>query len=391
MPSFNELIQKVKSEIKELTPKEVSAKIKKDPSVMLIDVREPEECEGGIVPGAITIPRGLLELQIEDDVPDREREIVCYCAGGVRSALATKALQQMGYKKVVSMSGGFNGWKNAALPIETKKGLSSGQASRYARHILLPEVREEGQLKLLGAKVLLIGAGGLGCPSALYLAAAGVGNLGIIDYDVVDLSNLQRQILHSEEEVGRPKADSAMRRLKGINADVRVTPIREKLSRDNVLNILVDYDIVVNGCDNFPTRYLINDACVFTKKPLVDGSIFRFEGQVTIFHSAGGGPCYRCLYPEPPPPDMAPSCAEAGVFGVLPGIIGSIQAVETIKLILNIGDPLIGRLVMYDALTEKFREMKVRRDPNCPVCGDHPTVKELIDYDWFCSRPAGGH
>lgn len=388
MPSFNELIQKVKSEIKELTPKEVSAKIKKDPSVALIDVREPEECEGGIVPGAITIPRGLLELQIEDDIPDREREIVCYCAGGVRSALAAKALQQMGYKKVVSMSGGFNGWKNAALAVETKKGLSSSQSARYARHILLPEVREEGQTKLLGAKVLLIGAGGLGCPSAIYLAAAGVGTLGIIDYDVVDLSNLQRQILHSEEEVGKPKADSAMRRLRGLNSDVNVIPIREKLSRDNAMKVVADYDIVVNGCDNFPTRYLINDACVLAKKPLVDGSIFRFEGQVTVFHPAGGGPCYRCLYPEPPPPDMAPSCAEAGVFGVLPGIIGSIQAVETIKLILNLGDPLIGRLLMYDALSEKFREMKVRRDPSCPVCGDKPTIKELIDYEWFCSKPA---
>lgn len=385
MTTFAELMKKVKSEIEELTPKEVRAKIRKDPSVKLVDVREPEEWEGGVVPGAITIPRGLLELQIEDEIPDRNQEIVCYCAGGVRSALAVKALHQLGYKKVVSMAGGFNGWKNAALTIETKKGLSANQAARYARHIILPEVREEGQLKLLEAKVLLIGAGGLGCPAAIYLAAAGVGTLGIIDYDAVDLSNLQRQILHSEEDVGKPKVDSAMRRLKGINSDVNVVPIREKLSRENAAKIIGDYDIVVNGCDNFPTRYLLNDACVFAKKPLVDGSIFRFEGQVTIFHT-GKGPCYRCLYPEPPPPDMAPSCAEGGVFGVLPGIVGSIQAVETIKLILGMGEPLVGRLLMYDALTEKFREMKVRRDPACPVCGDKPTIKELIDYDWFCSQ-----
>ncbi len=388
MATFSELIQKVKSEIKEISPKEVSEKIKKNAAVTLIDVREPEEWDGGVVPGALTIPRGLLELQVEDDVPNRDQEIVVYCAGGVRSALAAKALNQLGYKNVTSMSGGFNGWKNNALPIQQKKSLSSEQSARYARHITLPEVREEGQLKLLDAKVLLIGAGGLGCPSALYLAAAGVGTLGIVDYDAVDLSNLQRQILHSEEEIGKPKVDSATRRLKGINSDVKINAITERLSRDNVMKLVNGYDIIVNGCDNFPTRYLVNDACVFAKKPLIDGSIFRFEGQVTVFHAAAGGPCYRCLYPEPPPPDMAPSCAEGGVFGVLPGIIGVIQAVETIKMVLGAGEPLVGRLLMYDALTEKFREMKIRRDPNCPVCGDKPTIKELIDYEWFCSQPA---
>jgi molybdopterin/thiamine biosynthesis adenylyltransferase len=387
MPNFQELIKKVKSEIREIRPDE-AAKKTKDPNVVFVDVREPDEWEGGIVPGAVTIPRGLLELQIEDEVPDRNREIVCYCAGGVRSALAAKALHQMGYAKVSSMSGGFNGWKDAGLPIQQKKLLSPAQSSRYARHILLPEVREEGQLKLLESRILLIGAGGLGCPSALYLAAAGVGTLGIIDYDAVDLSNLQRQILHSEQEVGNPKAESAARRLKGINSEIKVVPILERLSRDNAMRIVSNYDIVVNGCDNFPTRYLINDACVFAKKPLVDGSIFRFEGQVAVFHPAGGGPCYRCLYPEPPPPEMAPSCAEAGVLGVLPGIIGSIQAVEAIKLALGTGDVLVGRLLMYDALSQRFREMKVRRDPKCPVCGDKPTIKELIDYEWFCSQPA---
>jgi sulfur-carrier protein adenylyltransferase/sulfurtransferase len=389
MPNFQELIKKVKSEIKEIRPEEAQKK-SKDPNVVFVDVREPDEWEGGVVPGAVAIPRGLLELQIEEEVPDRNKEIIAYCAGGVRSALAAKALNQLGYGKVSSMTGGFNGWKDAGLPIQQKKSLTPAQSSRYARHILLPEVREEGQLKLLEAKVLLIGAGGLGCPAALYLASAGVGKIGIIDYDAVDLSNLQRQILHSEEEVGNPKADSAARRLKGINSEIKIVPIKERLSRDNVMRIIADYDIVVNGCDNFPTRYLINDACVFAKKPLVDASIFRFEGQVSVFYP-GHGPCYRCLYPEPPPPEMAPSCAEAGVLGVLPGIIGSIQAVETIKLVLNQGDPLVGRLLMYDALTEKFREMKVRRDPNCPVCGDKPTIKELIDYEWFCSQPASAH
>jgi len=390
MPTFQEMIKKVKSEIREIRPEEAQARLKKDPTIAVIDVREADEWEGGIVPNAMTIQRGFLELELEEAVPEKDKEIIFYCAGGTRSALAAKAAKDLGYKNVSSMIGGFNGWKNAGLPLQMKKGLTREQAVRYGRHTLLPEVGEEGQLKLLGAKVLLIGAGGLGCPTALYLAAAGVGTLGIIDYDVVDLSNLQRQILHSEDEVGKPKVESASRRLKGINSDIKIVPITEKLSRNNVARILADYDMVVNGCDNFPTRYLINDACVFAKKPLIDGSIFRFEGQVTVFYP-DHGPCYRCLYPEPPPPEMAPSCAEAGVLGVLPGIIGSIQAVETIKLIIGKGEPLIGRLLMYDALAEKFREMKIQRDPACPVCGEKPTIKELIDYEWFCAQPATKH
>ena len=385
MPTFGEMLKIVKSQIKEIQPKDANEKARKNPNVVFVDVREADEWESGIVPGALTIARGFLELEIEEAVADKSKEIVCYCAGGTRSALATKTLEQLGYKNVSSMAGGFNGWKNAGLPLETKKGLSKDKMVRYARHLSLPEVGEEGQLKLLDSKVLLIGAGGLGCPTGLYLAAAGVGTIGIIDYDAVDLTNLQRQILHSEDEVGKPKVESARRRLLGINSDIKIVALQERLSRDNVMKLIADYDVVVNGCDNFPTRYLINDACVFAKKPLVDGSIFRFEGQVTIF-ATKNGPCYRCLYPEPPPPDMAPSCAEGGVLGVLPGIIGSIEAVETIKLLLGKGEPLIGRLLMYDALGQRFREMKVRRDPQCPVCGDKPTIKELIDYEWFCSQ-----
>ncbi|MBI1909208.1 MAG: molybdopterin-synthase adenylyltransferase MoeB [Deltaproteobacteria bacterium] len=388
MSSLDGLISKAKKETQELSPDEVQDKKRENPKIVLIDVREAEEVEAGLVPGAVTIPRGFLELQIEEEVPDRSTEIVCYCAGGIRSALAAKTLQEMGYKKVYSMAGGFTRWKNSGLPVARKKGLTPAQSSRYSRHTLLPEVGEEGQVKLLESKVLLIGAGGLGCPTAIYLAAAGVGTLGIIDFDDVDLTNLQRQILHTEEEVGRPKVESAKKRIAGINSETRVIPYREKLSRDNVMKIIADYDIIVNGCDNFPTRYLLNDACVFAKKPMVDGSIFRFEGQVTIF-SPGQGPCYRCLYPEPPPPDMAPSCAEGGVLGVLCGIIGSIQGIETIKLLLGIGEPLIGRLILYNALRQQFKEMKVRRDPTCPVCGDKPTIKELIDYDWFCSGGKG--
>ncbi len=390
MSTFQELIKKVKSEIKEITAAEAQKRAQGKPGVVLIDVREPDEWEGGIVPGALTIARGFLELQVEEEVPDKDKEVICYCGGGTRSALAAKSMEQLGYKKVSSMIGGFTGWKNAGFPIQMRKGLSPQQAARYARHTVLPEVREEGQLKLLESKVLLIGAGGLGCPAGIYLAAAGVGTLGIVDYDVVDLSNLQRQILHSEEEVGKLKVESAKRRLTEINSDIKVIPISEKLTRENVMRIIADYDVIVNGCDNFPTRYLINDACVFAKKPLVDASIFRFEGQVTVFYP-GKGPCYRCLYPAPPPPDMAPSCAEGGVLGVLPGIMGSIQAVEAIKILLGSGDPLVGRLLMYDALSQKFREMKVRRDPTCPVCGEKPTIKELIDYDWFCSQPAAKH
>ncbi len=378
-------LAQTKKQIKEISVEQLKTKIDKKEDLLVIDVREKEETEGGVIPGAKHIPRGFLELKIENAEPNHQRQIVLNCAGGNRSALAAKSLQDLGYTNVTSLKGGYGAWQHAGYPIEQKKSLSADKMARYARHISMPEVGEAGQLALLDAKVLLIGAGGLGSPAGLYLAAAGVGTIGIIDNDIVDTSNLQRQILHDESWKGLPKVESARHRMMGINSDIKVVPHAVRLDRTNAKEILSQYDIIVNGCDNFATRYLLNDACYFLKKPLVDGSIFRFEGQVTVFDPAHGGPCYRCLYPLPPPPEMAPSCQEAGVFGVLPGIIGSLQAVEVIKLILKQGEPLIGRLLLYDALKQKFRELKIRKDKTCPVCGDKPTIKDLIDYEWFCS------
>lgn len=385
MITSRDYVNQVKKNIKEISVQELKQKMDKGSSSLVIDVREPDETQNGVLPEAQVIPRGFLELKIENLEPNREREIVLYCAGGNRSALAAKSLNDLGYKHVSSMQGGYAAWQHAGFPIVQKKSLSADRLSRYARHLSMPEVGEAGQLKLLDSKVLLIGAGGLGSPAALYLAAAGVGTIGIIDNDVVDKSNLQRQILHDESWEGRSKVDSAIHHLKALNSDVKAVGHKVRLDRTNALEIFSQYDFVLNGCDNFATRYLVNDACVFLKKPMIDGSIFRFEGQVTVFDPSKGGPCYRCLYPVPPPPEMAPSCQEAGVFGVLPGIVGSLQAVEMIKLALNQGEPLIGRLLLYDALKQKFKELKVRRDKECPVCGDHPTIKELIDYEWFCS------
>jgi adenylyltransferase/sulfurtransferase len=293
------------------------------------------------------------------------------------------SLKEMGYDKVVSMSGGYTAWKNAGHKWVADRQFTPEQITRYARHFTLPEVGEKGQTKLLDGKVLCIGAGGLGSPVAYYLAAAGVGTIGIIDHDVVDMSNLQRQILHTNDRVGMPKVESAQKTLNALNPDVRIVPFNERLSSENVMRVIKDFDIVVNGCDNFPTRYLINDACVMAKKPLVDGSIFQFEGQATVFYP-GRGPCYRCLYPAPPPPGAAPSCAEAGVLGVLPGLIGCVQALETMKLILGAGKPLIGRMMHFDTLSTEVRMLKLRRDPNCLVCSDHPKITELIDYEEFC-------
>ncbi len=384
-------LNNIKKQIKEITPQEVKDKINNKSGALVIDVREKEETDGGIIPGAQTVVRGFLELKIDALEPNKNREIILYCAGGNRSALSAKALQDIGYTNVTSMKGGYSAWQHAGLPIEQKKSLSAEKLARYARHLSMPEVGEAGQLKLLDAKVLLIGAGGLGSPAGLYLAAAGIGTIGIIDNDVVDSSNLQRQILHDESWKGLPKVESARHRMLGLNPDIKIIPHKERLDRTNAMQILGQYDIIVNGCDNFSTRYLLNDACYFLKKPLVDGSIFRFEGQLTVFDPAHGGPCYRCLYPLPPPPEMAPSCQEAGVFGVLPGIIGSLQAVEVIKVILGIGEPMIGKLMLYDSLKQKFREMKIRKDSSCPICGDNPTIKELIDYEWFCTMGTVKH
>src|SRR5215470_10627971 len=261
--------------------------------------------------------------------------------------------------------------------------LSNDEILRYSRHLIMPEVGMEGQLKLKNAKILLVGTGGLGAPLGLYLAAAGIGRIGLVDFDVVDFTNLQRQVIHGTKDVGRKKLDSAADRMKDINPNVQIDRYEVALASDNALDILSGYDIIIDGTDNFPTRYLVNDACVILKKPNVYGSIFRFEGQASIF-AYPGGPCYRCLYPEPPPPGLVPSCAEGGVLGILPGTIGLIQATEAVKLILGIGEPLIGRLVLYDALAMKFRELKLRRNPECPVCGDHPTITKLIDYQEFC-------
>lgn len=383
--SFQELMADARKDVPEMTPQQVNELLTKNgKSHVILDVRESDEWRQGHLEGAVPLPRGFLEIKVESTIPDKNSPVIAYCAGGVRSLLAAKVMKEMGYKDVTSMSGGYNGWKNGGFKWVQDFQYTPEQLIRYSRHFLLPEVGEEGQAKLLQAKVLMVGAGGLGSPSAYYLAAAGVGTLGIIDNDVVDISNLQRQILHANDRVGMPKVESAQKTLQGLNPDVKVIPYQAKLTSENILDILKDYDMVVDGCDNFPTRYLVNDACVLTGKPNVHGSIFQFEGQATVFYP-GKGPCYRCLYPEPPPAEMAPSCAEAGVLGVLPGLIGTIEALEAIKLILGKGDSMIGRLLCFNTLTMEINTLKLRRDPTCPMCGDNPTIKELIDYEEFCS------
>jgi sulfur-carrier protein adenylyltransferase/sulfurtransferase len=379
MPSYRDLLKAAKADIREIDTTEAEARLGE---ATFVDVRELDEWEQGMIPGAVFVPRGHLESKIENQITDRTTPIVLYCAGGNRSAFAAKTLQELGYTDVVSMAGGFGRWKDQGRPWVTPATLTPEQRNRYHRHILLPEVGEEGQQKLLDAKVLLLGAGGLGSPAALYLAAAGVGTLGVVDMDVVDASNLQRQILHNMERVGERKVDSAKKTLTAINPDVNVVTYDVRFGADNILDIIDGYDVIVDGTDNFPTRYLLNDAALLKHIPVIHGSIFRFEGQVTVFDPYNG-PCYRCLLPEPPPPELAPSCAEAGVLGVLPGIIGSIQALEAIKMILNLGDPLRGRLLAYDALEESFRTFKVRRDPACPACGENGNIV-IAEYDDLC-------
>lgn len=385
----DELVRRTKAAIREISPEDVKARLGLPHPPLLLDVREADEVATGVVSGARHIPRGFLELRIEDVERHRDREIIVYCAGGIRSALAARSLEELGYKNVASMTGGFTGWKNKGLPWSVEPTLSPEQLVRYSRHLTLSEVGEDGQKKLLSSRILLIGAGGLGSPTAYYLAAAGVGTIGLVDPDTVDRSNLQRQILHRDADIGVLKVDSGERAMRELNPDVKVKKYAERLSSENVMRILDEgWDVVVDGCDNFPTRYLVNDACVFRKIPNVHGSIFRFEGQVSVFAPTLGGPCYRCLYPEPPPPGMAPSCAEAGVIGALPGIIGTMQAIEAVKLVLKKGRSLVGRLLQYDALEQSWRELKLRRDPSCPVCSDRPTITSLIDYEAFCSLNA---
>jgi molybdopterin/thiamine biosynthesis adenylyltransferase/rhodanese-related sulfurtransferase len=383
MASYDVLLRDLRGQLHEITAAGLNEALR---ATHVIDVREADEHAQGAIPGATWIPRGFLESKIERAVGDRAAPIVVYCAAGNRSLFAARSLAELGYTNVRSLAGGFTGWKRAGLPWETPLALRADQETRYSRHVLLPEVGVAGQMKLLAAKVVCIGAGGLGSPSSMYLAAAGVGTLGMIDDDVVDASNLQRQILHGTDRLGRAKVDSAEETLKKLNPDVRVDKHRARLTSHNAIDLLGRYDVIIDGADNFATRYLVNDVALRLGKPVIHASIFRFEGQLTVF-PANGSPCYRCLFPKPPPPEEAPSCAEGGVLGVLPGTMGVLQATEAVKLILGLGDSLAGRLLVYDALAARFRELKLRRDPKCPTCGDgvDRSKIELVDYEQFCS------
>jgi molybdopterin/thiamine biosynthesis adenylyltransferase/rhodanese-related sulfurtransferase len=391
-PSGAELLRQIKSRIDEVEPADVRAQITN--GAVVVDVREMDEFAAGHIPGAKHVPRGYLESRIEGAVPDRAQHVILYCTSGNRSAYAARTLiEDLGYEHVESMRGGLTLWKDLGYEVDIPRTLTAEQRERYSRHLLLPEVGIEGQQKLLDAKVLLLGAGGLGSPAALYLAAAGVGTLGIVDSDEVDLSNLQRQVIHSSERVGARKVDSAEQTITALNPDVKVVKHDLRLGADNIMEILPDYDIVVDGLDNFPTRYLLNDASVRLQIPVVSAAILGFEGQLSVFKPYDG-PCYRCLFPVPPPAELAPSCGANGVLGVLPGTMGLLQATEVVKLILGQGEPLIGRLLMYDALAASFTEVKVRRDPECPICSREPDeisdeeMGVFPDYEAFC---AGAH
>jgi sulfur-carrier protein adenylyltransferase/sulfurtransferase len=386
--TYSDLFSEIRSSVKLISLEALKERVESraQKPFTLVDVREKDEVRAGYIPGAVHVPRGFLEMQAEQKLPNKSEEIIVYCAGGTRSAFAAKTLTELGYENVTSANPGFVRWKDLKYPVELPAELSAAQLDRYSRHILLPEVGERGQEKLLKGRVLLLGAGGLGAPAALYLAAAGVGTIGLVDADTVDASNLQRQIIHATSRLGMNKVDSAEVAINDLNPDVKVIKYQERVNSSNVDRIFgAGWDAIVDGCDNFPTRYLVNDASLFHKTPVVHGSIFRFDGQVTTFMPFQG-PCYRCLYPEPPPAHLAPSCAEAGVLGILPGVVGVIQATEAIKLILGKGDPLVGRLLTYDSLRMSFRTLKLRRDKNCPTCGENPTIKEYIDYEGFCSR-----
>jgi len=372
-----------KSQIVEIDTAAAEARIQAG-NVFVLDVREPDEYDEGALENAVHIPRGHLEAQIEGRALDRDQTIVVYCAGGVRSAFAARTLQELGYSDVLSMAGGFGKWKDEGRTWRQPVTLTADQRNRYQRHLLLPEVGIEGQAKLLGAKVLMLGAGGLGSPAALYLAAAGIGTLGIVDMDDVDASNLQRQILHNMDRIGQRKVDSARQTIEKLNPDVTVKTYDVRLTAENIMEIMSEYDIVVDGADNFPSRYLLNDASVKLGIPVVHGSIFRFEGMVSVFHPLRG-PTYRDMVPEPPPAEFAPSCAEAGVLGVLPGIIGSIQALETIKVLLDLGEPLIGRILTIDTTEMSFHVFKLRADPQNQVVWENRDRIEVRDLDGLCA------
>jgi len=385
MKAKDQRLADLKASIPEVSPREAAELQQK--GAVLIDVREPDEIAQGSPPGAHRIVRGFLELRVEDIAPDPSKSVLVMCAGGVRSLFAAEGLRLLGYRDVRSIAGGFNRWKQDGLPVEVPRSLSERDRERYARHLLMPEVGEKGQQKLLDSKVLLIGAGGLGSPAALYLGAAGVGKLGIVDMDVVERSNLQRQILHTDERTGTSKVASARATLQALNPGIEVQGFEARLDASNVDAIFPGWDVVLDGSDNFATRYLVNDACVKHAIPNVHGSIYRFEGQVSVFwpaYPARRGPCYRCLYPEPPPPELAPSCAEAGVLGVLPGVVGTMEAVETIKILLGIGDPLVGRLLHYDALRQRFTELALGPDPACKYCAPGAKFPGYVDYERFC-------
>jgi sulfur-carrier protein adenylyltransferase/sulfurtransferase len=388
-PSGAELLRRVKSEVQEVDPSEVAELMHE--GVAIIDVRETDEYAAGHLPGAKHVPRSYLETRIEGVVPDRSSQVILYCASGNRSAYGARTLEQeLGYEHVRSMTGGITLWKDRGYDVEVPRALSAEQRERYSRHLLIPEIGVEGQQKLLDAKVLLLGAGGLGSPTALYLAAAGVGTLGIVDDDVVDLSNLQRQVIHDTERIGTPKVDSAEQTIRALNPDVNVVKYQTRIDASNIMEIIDGYDVIVDGVDNFPTRYLLNDASVRLQIPVVSASILGFDGQLSVFKPYDG-PCYRCLFREPPPAELAPSCGANGVLGVLPGTMGLLQATEVVKLLLGIGDPAIGRLLLYDALGATLTEVKVHRDPECPICSRAPDeiadeeMGVFPDYEAFCA------
>ena len=388
-PSGPEVIRQIRSQVDEVDPADVKRQISN--GAVLVDVRETEEFEAGHIPGAKHVPRGYLESRIENAVPDRDAHVILYCASGSRSALAAHTLKELlGYERVESMTGGITLWKDRGYEVEVPTTLSREQRERYSRHLLVPEVGIEGQQKLLAAKVLLLGAGGLGSPAALYLAAAGVGTLGVVDNDAVDLSNLQRQVLHTTDRIGVPKVDSAEETIRAINPDVEVVKYPVRLDASNILEIIEGYDVIIDGLDNFPTRYLLNDASVRLQIPVVSAAILGFDGQLSVF-APYQGPCYRCLFREPPPAELAPSCGANGVLGVLPGVMGLLQATEAIKLVIGAGEPLIGRLLLYDALATTFTTVKVERDPECPICSREPDsisdeeMGVFPDYEAFCA------